>query len=280
MYNARYHVASLVAVFLSLAVGLVLGGLVVRSGAATKQQSALVSGLRQEFADLRGSNDELTKQNQMLTSFSAAMTDMWVVDRLKGKTFVVVVGPGRNDGLNAISKAVTDAGGKVATVTLLKPGFGLTVPGVQSQVASITGASEPNLRSSVASALASEWTSTGPRPVTKALKDAGVLSLERFSAETTVAGVIDIAVSDGATDADGVTIAKAFIAEKVIAVGAQPLDSSANAAAAVAEAGGSGYETVGTDVGRYTLVALLSGAKRGLYGVAEGIELAFPALPK
>ena len=38
MYNIRYHIASLVAVFLALALGLVLGGLVVRQGGFDKQQ--------------------------------------------------------------------------------------------------------------------------------------------------------------------------------------------------------------------------------------------------
>ena len=42
MYNIRYHIASLVAVFLALALGLVLGGLVVQQGTFSKQQKALV----------------------------------------------------------------------------------------------------------------------------------------------------------------------------------------------------------------------------------------------
>ena len=48
MYNVRYHIASLVSVFLALALGLVLGGLIVDKTPATSQ-SSLVTGLKQEF---------------------------------------------------------------------------------------------------------------------------------------------------------------------------------------------------------------------------------------
>ena len=59
MYNIRYHIASLVAVFLALALGLVLGGLVVRQGGFDQQQSAIVSGLQKDFTKLKRQNTTL-----------------------------------------------------------------------------------------------------------------------------------------------------------------------------------------------------------------------------
>ena len=56
MYNVRYHIASLVSVFLALALGLVLGGLIVDK-TPTTSQSSLVTGLKQEFETLRADND-------------------------------------------------------------------------------------------------------------------------------------------------------------------------------------------------------------------------------
>ena len=59
MYNLRYHIASLVAVFLALAIGIVLGGLVVRQGVFDTQQRALVSSLQSEFNSIKKQNTAL-----------------------------------------------------------------------------------------------------------------------------------------------------------------------------------------------------------------------------
>ena len=55
MYNIRYHIASLASVFLALALGLVLGGLIVDK-TPSSAQSVLVTGLKQEFEILRVDN--------------------------------------------------------------------------------------------------------------------------------------------------------------------------------------------------------------------------------
>ena len=56
MYNLRYHIASLVAVFLALSVGLVLGSIVVERGTLDEQREALVTSLQQEFTELNAEN--------------------------------------------------------------------------------------------------------------------------------------------------------------------------------------------------------------------------------
>ena len=55
----RYHIVSLAAVFLALALGIVLG--------ATKISSPLITGLESNNADLTSQHDELTSSNQELT---------------------------------------------------------------------------------------------------------------------------------------------------------------------------------------------------------------------
>ena len=111
MYNLRYHIASLVGVFLALALGLVLGGLVVQRGTVDRQQGALVEGLRNEFATLRAENKLLTEQNQILSGFSQDMTREWIADRLVGKNVLVLAHAGRTDGLGAATEAIRSAGG-------------------------------------------------------------------------------------------------------------------------------------------------------------------------
>jgi len=42
----------------------------------------------------------------------------------------------------------------------------------------------------------------------------------------------------------------------------------------------SALDTLGTDIGAYTLVALLSGATPGYYGQGEAATAAYPPLPQ
>ncbi|HOZ57668.1 MAG TPA: copper transporter [Nakamurella multipartita] len=64
MISMRYHIVSLAAVFLALALGIVLG--------ATKIQSPLLEGLRDDNASLSSQQGELASTNQDLTARVAA----------------------------------------------------------------------------------------------------------------------------------------------------------------------------------------------------------------
>jgi hypothetical protein len=280
MYNTRYHIASLVAVFLSLALGLVLGGLVVRSGAAGKQQASLVKGLRTEFASLRDQNKALTQSNAELSDYATAMTDSWTTGRLDGRTVVVYVVAGRNDGLNAVTDAIERAGGSAATITLAKPEFGLRSDALRSQVTSLVGDGDAKDTDKVASALAREWTTEGQeRPLTTLLVDQGVLTIKGLGASKVATGLVDIAVRGAGADVTGLALTRAFVDLKLPVVGAQTGTATTGLAASVAEAGGSGFDTLGTDIGRYSLIALLSGAQSGLYGLAPDAQASFPPVP-
>ena len=59
MISMRYHIVSLAAIFLALALGIVLG--------ATKISSPLMTGLQSDNADLSSQHDELTTTNKDLT---------------------------------------------------------------------------------------------------------------------------------------------------------------------------------------------------------------------
>jgi hypothetical protein len=62
-------------------------------------------------------------------------------------------------------------------------------------------------------------------------------------------------------------------------LGAQTTSRDTGVARASAAAGLSAFDTLGTDVGRYTLVALLTGATPGYYGTGEGTAALFPVPP-
>jgi hypothetical protein len=91
--------------------------------------------------------------------------------------------------------------------------------------------------------------------------------------------LVNVAVGAGEPEAAGLELARAFAARDTVAVGGE----SDTVKSGLAEASWSrevpAFDTLGTDVGRYTLVALLTGAKPGLYGTTESASAAYPEIP-
>ncbi len=281
MYNLRYHIASLVGVFLALALGLVLGGLVVQRGTFTSQQEALVSGLRKEFADLRATNDDLKSQNALLGSYADEMTANWVTDRLVGRTYGVVSNIGRTQGVTEVNAYIESAGAKGVSIAVLKPGAGLSDDATRSRVASAAGLPESATLDEIGAALAAEWLQPlQTRPLTTSLVDAGVISVDGLEPGVALAGIVNMAIAGEDADPLALAITKAAVTQgKDKGVAAQMIDTKSKLAQTAYAEGVSSFDTVGTSVGQYTLVALLIGAEPGRYGTGDGVTAEFPPIP-
>lgn len=277
MYNVRYHIASLVAVFLALALGLVLGGIVGQSGVITKQRSALVQGLREDFKKLSEENKDLKTNLDSQQQLSEALLTREISTRLEGRTVLVVGNSGQTQGLQAAEQAIRAAGGTPEVVSLAKPGLGLGDPDVKAALASVLDTASPSIEG-VADQLAREWVLGGPRPVTEALIGARVLSSSASATETGAGAVVVLAGFDGKPDQGALELGRAAMDAGAPAVAAQQADSKLGLAAAGAGKGLSAVDTLGTLVGRYTLVMLLDGAAKGYYGTGEGAVGVYPGL--
>jgi hypothetical protein len=112
--SLRQHAISLAAVFLALAVGVVLGSGVL--------SDTLLSGLRDEKKDLQGQIDTLTDQKNALNErlsaaddFNTQVAGRIVHDVLGGKSVVLIRTPdAANDDVDAVSRVLSQSG---ATVT-------------------------------------------------------------------------------------------------------------------------------------------------------------------
>jgi len=117
MYNLRYHLASLASVFLALAVGLVLGGLIADQ-APSAAQDVLVKGIEKDIAQTRETNNQLRGENKNLGDFSDFLLQNFVEGRLEGM-IVQVLGYNDKDA-NAAVLALENAG---AVATVLQPTY-------------------------------------------------------------------------------------------------------------------------------------------------------------
>ena len=279
MYNLKYHIASLVAVFLALALGLVLGGLVVRQGGFDKQQSAIVSGLQKEFNTLKKQNTVLKGDLALESGYSAQMTSNWIAGRLAGRSVLVITTATKGAAGDAAVGAIKEAGGNPAVVTMSKPKFGLADKNVVAAVRSVVGSST-DLETSVASALASEWSQPDvARPVSEALERAGAITVSGLSASMGATQVVDTAAFDGKPDAMALDVTQAYAGAGRFALGAQMPTPDTGVAAAAAARKLSAFDTLGTNAGRFTLVALLTGGQQGYYSVDANSTAKFPPVP-
>ncbi|GAB3499283.1 copper transporter [Nocardiopsis coralliicola] len=113
MIDFRYHLVSIVAVFLALTVGLALG--------TTMLQDPLLNTLRSETSDLREQSEVLRVEKESAESFSAgsdalaAAAASDVLDgRLEGADVVLFTAPGADEELpDSLQRRIEQAGGTV-----------------------------------------------------------------------------------------------------------------------------------------------------------------------
>jgi Copper transport outer membrane protein, MctB len=111
--SLRYHIVSLVAVFLALALGIVVGSTVLQEGTVSVLR-ATSERVRQESERNSRENVTLKQDLSRLQSFGASVLPELVQDRLKGRSVVLVDTDKVDSGLrDAVRKVLEDAGARV-----------------------------------------------------------------------------------------------------------------------------------------------------------------------
>src|SRR4051812_3375372 len=123
MINFRYHLVSLVAVFLALAIGIVAGSTVIKESLLDQTQQNL-DRAEKNLKDLENSNSALRSELEQLNRRDQALDRSGVTDflqgRLDGVTVMMIKADGVDDGATtALRQAIVAAGADYAgTVTV------------------------------------------------------------------------------------------------------------------------------------------------------------------
>ena len=119
-YSARYHAASLAAVFLALAVGILIGvgfGPDIVTGTADDIEQSLQADLEDRAAEI----DSLQQQLQTERDFDQAVFPAIVGGRLRDQRVALVALGGLDPGIaNALENAVEPAGGRLTEVAVVR----------------------------------------------------------------------------------------------------------------------------------------------------------------
>jgi len=89
LVDMRYHVFSLVAVFLALGIGMLLGTTLIERGLVAEQK-ALIKSLKAEFKDIKASNASLHEQLSAYTRYADESRPYLITNMLPGKNYAVV----------------------------------------------------------------------------------------------------------------------------------------------------------------------------------------------
>jgi hypothetical protein len=111
--SLRYHIVSLVAVFLALALGIVVGSTVLQEGTVSALR-ATSQEVRQRSEENRTENLALKQDKAHLEAFGAAVLPDLVRNRLEGRSVVLVDTDKVDSGMrDSVRKVLEDAGAEV-----------------------------------------------------------------------------------------------------------------------------------------------------------------------
>jgi hypothetical protein len=288
MFDLRYHVASLAAVFLALVIGIIVGvGISDRGLVESAKKNLLerrVASLEKQLDQSAKQSSDLDRERQAARTFIAETYPALVHNRLHGKQIAVVfVGSVDRETRSAVSRALTDAGALQLRLRALKvPIDGRQIDGALTAQPAAAGLTGKSRLESLGRALGEELVAGGETPLWNSLTDA--LVMER--------------VGGGKAPADGVVLVRTVAPQRAgtsrfllglyeglasagaPAVGAEQTDAAHSAIAVYRKAGLSTVDDVDSPVGRLALVLLLAGASPGQYGVKDSAgDGALPPLP-
>ena len=176
----RYHVISLVAVFLALAIGILLGTTLVERGLINEQKSEIKS-LRKTFDEIKEKNSLLHSELETYRAFANQSKPYLVTNRLTGRSFMVLATekPG-NDELAKISETVASAGGSLPVTIIIADSKVFNDPGVVDSLSKLFQMPpQPQaLKERVFAEIVNEGISYSNPPVLQELERIGVISLK------------------------------------------------------------------------------------------------------
>lgn len=282
MFDMRYHIASLVAVFLALGVGILLGTVIVDKGVVAQQ----IEDLRSRY---EVQNRELSRGQRAADDFQRNVLPTLVAARLENARVGYVVSPGSDAGLvEKVAETLSLAGAKGSKVRIVDGNFAtddakapqvralVKMPSAQLAAKSEKGAEAEKLTQAVAARLGVEIGGTSSRKPLKILTDLGIVET---SGEGTLPVSAVVIVDGGGEKLVGdwlVPLSESLrrLSVPVVVVGSST--SPADNLALFRRSGVSTVNNVDTIPGQFTLVQVLRG-NRGDYGVGSSGGLLLPS---
>ncbi len=137
MFDIRYHIASLVAVFLALSLGILLGTVIVEKGIIVQQVQKQVENLEKKYDEIRAENKDLKSQAELANLFQKEVYNSLAEGKLANrKVAVIFTSSNTLKTKQDVLKSLSDAGAKPVSVILRAPSFKLEDEKVKAKLLS------------------------------------------------------------------------------------------------------------------------------------------------
>jgi hypothetical protein len=275
MFDLRYHVASLAAVFLALIIGILVG-----VGISDPVDNAKTSLLEHQVADLRRQLDATAQQAGTVDrEQDAARTYInqtypaLVHNRLRGRNVAVVFVGSFSGGVRSdVTRALRDAAGQQLRLRALK--VPIDAPQIDKILTShpeIGGFTGQGRFEALGRALGQELMLGGDTPLWNVLTDS-LVEQQGGGTKDPADGVI--VVRTAKPQRDGTSrylhgLYSGLASAGVPAVGVEATNTPTSAVPVYRQTGLSSVDDIDTPAGRLALVLLLDGASGGQYGLKK-----------
>jgi Copper transport outer membrane protein, MctB len=287
MFDLRYHVASLTAVFLALVIGIVVGvGISDRGLIDTAKRSLL----EQRVARLQSQLDQASKSSALSEREQKAAElyinetyPVLVRNRLHGKRVAVVFVGSVDGGIRStIEQTLTDAGAE--QVRLRAVTVPIDVRAVETKLAASPDTRSYRGRSNLENLgreLGGELVTGGDTPAWDALTD--TLVEERVGGSKQPADAVILARTATPQRGPGgkllLGLYQGLTATGVPAVGVETTSTTRSAVGVYSGAGLSSVDDLDKPMGQLALVLLLGRASPGQYGLKASADASLPPFP-
>ena len=281
MFDLRYHVASLAAVFLALLIGILVG-----VGISGKADEARNDELRREIADLRGqlesaadSRAGLRRAHEADEAFANDVYPVLIENRLRGKRIALLFIGSVDAG--HVQRALEDAGGSRVRMRALrvpvKPDELDQALVRRAELAEYQG--EDRL-DDLGRVLADELVTGGDTPAWDALTP-NLVEEKTGTFRRPADGVVVVrtAKPQGGATARFLGGLYAGLADSAVpAIGVETVTENPSAVGVWGRAGLSSVDNIDTAAGRLALALLLAGEEGGQYGIKDSAGDVLPPI--
>jgi hypothetical protein len=281
LFDLRYHVASLAAVFLALIIGILVGvGIASQTSVEESERRVLeqrISDLRRDLDDARADADLLDRQQAAGTSYVEESYPVVMSGRLRAvRVALLFVGPVEPELQAAVTRTLADASAPaVARMRALE----LPLDGQAVLDAIPTDAGTPTLED-VGRRLGRELVRGGETPFWEALAPVIVQDDEGGNARPADAVVVahTARIDHGPTSRLVTGIYAGLAGSGAPAVGIERTDERLSRIGVFDARGLSSVDSIDTSMGRVALAVLLAGGEEGQYGLKSTADAVVPPI--
>jgi hypothetical protein len=285
MFDLRYHVASLAAVFFALVIGILVGVALASHGLGNAERKKLEAELHSaqgQVTDLKGTIQE----DRAETEFATAAYDAVMANRLRGaRVAVLFVGPVDPGIRKAVGDTLNDSGASVARMSaiVVPVNAGKIENAVAKRPALASYATGRTRFSNIGRELASEFVSGGDTPLWDAL-DSQLVETRVGGGKRPADGVVVVRTAEPQTRLASAQVVSGLFAgfadAGMPAVGVENRGTFPSAVRTYKHFGLSSVDDIDLRIGRVALAVLLSQAGiKGNYGLQDVDDSIVPLIP-